>query len=195
MSLITARGFALEQIEREVHIILYEQLNEEIDTQEQIWYENDEDFSAKVGSDLGKTFLEHIPDENFYSGHRPSLLGAGKEKFPNICVMCYSGIPTDEIDQMQNWSVDIDLELMIKSEEGEADANRKIHRTAEAVNQVMFRNESLNGYSIGYTGDPDIIITNIFQQSEELTHGDKWWWMGARIGYNIIRNSKLPLGA
>ena len=194
-SLLTARGFGLEQIEREVHIILHDQLNDELETQEAIWYDADEEFSETIGSKVGKTYLEPIPLENFYSGHRPSLLGGGPENFPNVCVMCYSGIPTDDIDQMQNFLIDIDIEIMIKSELNEEDANRKIHRTLEAVNQVMFRNESINGFSIGYTSDPDVIITNIFYQNEEVSHGKEWWWMGARIGYNIIRHSKLPLGA
>lgn len=193
--LITARGFGLEIIEREVHVILFDQLNDELDVQEELWYQEDEEFGEKVGIDLGKTFLEHVPPENFYSGHRPSLLKGGAENFPNVCVMCYAAVPIDDIDQTQNWLVDIDIEVMVKSEIGEADANRKIHRTVEAINQVMFRNDSINGYSIGYTGDPDVIITNIFYQNEEVSHGKEWWWMGARIGYNIIRHSKLPLGA
>jgi hypothetical protein len=195
--LITARGFGLEEIERQVHIILYEQLNDELDVQEEIWYEDDEEFAATVGSDLGKTFLEHIEPHNFYSGHRPSLLQGKQDKFPNVAVMCYTAKneERDRIDQMQNWSVNIDIEVMVKSEENEEEVNRRMHRTLEAINQVMFRNERLNGYSIGFISDPEVEMTNIFIQSEEVSHGENWYWSAAIMRYNIIRNSKFPLGA
>lgn len=196
-NLITARGFGLEEIERQVHIILYEQLNDQLDIQEQLWYEEDEDFASRIGSDLGKTFLEHIEPENFYSGHRPSLLKGNQDKFPNIAVMCYMAQSEDEdrVDQMQNWSVGIDIEVMVKSEDSEEEVNRRMHRTLEAINQVMFANEDLNGYSIGFNSDPDVEMTNIFIQSEEVSHGENWYWCAAIMRYNITRRSKLPSGA
>lgn len=191
----TQRGFGLEYIERQVKIILFQQLNAELDAQEELWYELDKEYVQITGNELGKTTLEHIPDENFYSGHRPSLLTSGPEGFPNIAVMCYTGVPIYETDQTQSWVVDIDIEIMVRSFEGEEEVNRRIKRTVEAVNQVMMRNDSLNGCSLGFNGDPDVLIVDTYKQNSELSHGEDWWWTAARIGYNINRHSKLPLGA
>lgn len=196
--MLTQRGFGLEIIERQVHKILFDQLNDEIDVQEELWYEEDEEYQMLTETEIGRVTLEHIEPKNFYAGHRPSLLKATYDNFPNICVMCYSAgmdEQTEFIDQMQNWTIDIVLELMVRSDDSEEELNRRTHRTIEAVNQVMMRNESLNKYSIGYNFDPEVAISNTFLQSEQTTHGEDWWWAAARMVYNINRHSILPTGA
>lgn len=191
---MTERGIGLELIQVEATKILFSELNDELDLQQEKWADRDEEWNLLTGQDPSFVELEHIEDRNFHPGHRPSLiLKLPKEHYPNISVMAYSGKPTGDIlDQASNFNIMLDIEAMCKSDTSEAEVDRRTHRTTEAIHQVLVRNENINGYSLGWDNDPVIQLTDIFIRSEEASHGPDWYWQAVRVRYNLTRHARIP---
>lgn len=194
---LTERGIGLELIQREVSKILYNELNDEIDAQATLWAQRDLDWNALTGQEPSVIELEHVDDLDFYLGHRPSLVKPEYpiERFPNVSVMSYTGRPltalTEVIDQATNFQVTVDIETFVKAQTAyECDARN--HRTAEAVHQIMTRNNKLNGLSLGWQNDPIVQNTDIMERQENISYGEDWFWQGTRIRYNLSRHTKLP---
>jgi hypothetical protein len=191
---MTERGIGLELIQRETCLILFQELNNEIEAQQALWVERDKEWNKLTGLDIKSTQLEHIKPENFHPGHRPSLIEKlPKPNYPNISVMAYAGRPTNiAIDQASNFSTRVDIELMVKSERSEGEVDRRAHRTTEAIHQVLARNENLNGLSLGWENDPIVQITDIFSRRESQGAGKTWYWQASRITYSLTRRTHLP---
>ncbi len=190
-------GVGLELIERQAAVILFENLNAEIDRIQPLWDDRDKEWQRLTGNGPDQVNVEHIEEQNFYYGHRPSLIEAPpKENYPNISVMCHRGNPpgADKIDQGQDFKVELDIEIMVKADDQEAEAvvNRRCKRTIEAVNQVLTRNSRLNGLSLGFDDDPIVIQTDVFKRAEESGAGPDWYWQASRIRYTLTRHSNLP---
>lgn len=194
MSARTERGIGLELIQREITLVLYENLNDELDLQQEKWEERDNEWAQITGLEPAYVLLEHVEAQNYHQGHRPSLIlnDTPRESYPNVSVMAYQARPTEDIiDQGTNYNFIIDVETMVKSETSEAEVDSRIHRTCEAITQVLSRNESLNGKSYGWDEDPIVQLTDIFTRDELVSHGEKWFWQGAKIRYNMTRHSVL----
>jgi hypothetical protein len=188
----TEEGIGLELIELEAGKILFDELNDEIDTQQEKWNARDEDWNTHTGQNPGYIVVEYIEPENYNKGHRPSLIEAPKENYPNLSVMAYQARPVAlPIDQASSFNVFLDIELMVKGET-EYEVNARIHRTTEAVHQVLTRNEKLNGTSQGWENDPTIQITDCFKRRSETSSGEEWFWQASRLRYQLIKHSKLP---
>ena len=191
---MTERGIGLELIQRKVCLILFEELNDEFTLQEQLWEDRDKEWNQITGQDLGVTNLEKVKPEHFYPGHRPSLIEKlPKPNYPNVSVMAYQGRPpASVIDQTTNFNVNVDIELMVKSEKSESEVDRRSHRSVEEIHQVMVRNESLGGFSMGWENDPIVQLTDIFSRREDKGAGKVWYWQANRIRYSLLRRSNLP---
>lgn len=192
---LTETGFGLEIIEREAIKILYEELNDELIAVQDEWEDRDIEINQLTGEDPITVELELIEESNFYYGHRPSLLEAPVDNYPNICAISDSSDASEtELDQFNNYEVSLAIEIMCKSLYNESEVNRRTSRTAEAVNRVLMRNNTLNGECEGFDFDPSLVLTNVFIRSDH-PQGDKdWYWMGARIDYLITRHAQLPEG-
>lgn len=192
---MTEQGFGLELIERQACLILYNEVNDEIQVQQDLWDDRDTEFSDVTGLEPSQITLELIEPENFYYGHKPSLINAAPDKYPNVSLMAYEGSPppADKIDQGNDWRIILDVETMCKSDFNESEVNRRTHRTVEAVNQVLIRNEDLNGLSLGFDDDPTVQITDVFKAETSLSEHKDWFWQAARIRYNLTRHARLPI--
>lgn len=187
-------GTGLELIQLEVGKILYENINEIIDYYQELWQERDADWQSLTGQSNSGIVVEHIPETNIYLGHRPSLIleSQPKEAYPNLAVMAYESRTSDQIiDQASNSIVNVDIEIMVKSETSEVEADRRVHRTLEAVHQVLVRNHTLNGKTLGWDNDPTVSIGDIFIRREELSYGDEWYWQGGSMRYIVNRSTNL----
>jgi len=187
-------GTGLELVQLEVGKILYEELNTEIDQFQSLWQQRDAEWQSLVGLGDADVVVEYIEDQNFHLGHRPSLIlnDTPREAYPNISVMAYQGRPTDNIiDQASNFNIAIDIEVMTKSESSELEVDRRTHRTVEAVQQVLSRNSSLGGKSLGWDNAPIIQLTDIFARQENVSTGEQWFWQGSRIRYTLDKNTML----
>lgn len=192
---LTETGFGVEIIEREAIKILYEELNDEIIKVQDEWEDRDIEINQLTGEDPITVELELIEEENFYYGHRPSLVEAPVDRYPNVCSIAESSDPSEnELDQYNNYQVSLAIEIMCKSLYNESEVNRRTVRTAEAVNRVLMRNDTLNGQCEGFDFDPSLVLTNVFIRADH-PQGDKdWFWRAARIDYSITRHADLPEG-
>lgn len=191
---MTEPGIGLELIQLETLKILINNLNDEIENQETLWGDRDKELNQLTGVQPIRTKLESVKEENFHSGHRPSLvLSPPKPSYPNISVMAYRANPLGEqIDQADNFTVTIDIEGMVKSNDNEVEVDRRCHRMVEAVHQVLIRHEDLGGTSFGWQNEPVVQITDIFTRREEKGHGKDWYWQAFRLRWQISRNNYLP---
>jgi hypothetical protein len=189
----TERGSGLELVQLKAGTIFYNNIEDELTAQEELWLDRDNEWRSLTGQGFGETRLERFSDENIHLGHRPSLILARPQKdYPNISFMAYMARPASSvIDQASNFSITLDIEIMVKGEY-EVEVDRRLHRTCEAVHQVFVKNESLDGVSLGWDNDPVINLTDIFRRDEDVSHGKAWYWQAARIRYLLTRHNRLP---
>lgn len=186
-------GIGLELIERQITLELFNNLNNEIEAQQTKWTNRDEEWNQLTAQEPSEVRLELVEPWNFHKGHRPSLIeNPPRENYPNVSTMLYQGRPTqDIIDQASNFEVVADIELMVKGDY-EMETNSRIHRTVEAVHQVLVRSENLSCISYGWNNDPLIQITDVFKRREDTSYGRDWYWQAARLRYMTIRHNRLP---
>lgn len=192
---IAERGIGLELFQYRVAEILLEQINPELERQEALWVDRDKTWNTVTGQEPRSVTLELFEPENIFRGHRPSLIEQPpREKFPNISVMAYVSRPTtvtNVLDQASNNNITVDIEAAIKGD-SEAETDARMHRTTEAIYEVMTRNESLSGMSGGWLEEPMTQITDIYKRKEAGSYGDFWFFQMARLRYISSRHSQLP---
>lgn len=194
MTKLVESGFGNELIETEAIKILYNELNPELLAVQARWEDRDVEINNIIGVDPIVVEQELIVEGNYYYGHTPSLIEAPIEKYPNVCAIADNADQAEgEIDQMNNYSLGLAIEIMCKSLYNESEVNRRTNRTVEAVHNVMMRNQTLNGLIEGFESDPSAILTDVFTRSDHPQGNDqKWYWRAARIDYQITRHAVIP---
>lgn len=186
-------GIGLELVQRQITLVLYNELNSAIDDQQTLWQSRDQSWNELTGNDPDYVELEYVEPDHFYPGHKPSLIeNPTPENYPNISVMCYQGRPSPEVfDQASNFIITCDIESMVKGA-SEAETDARTHRTTEAIHNVMVKNNRLDGLISGWDNDPIVQITDIFKKKEENSYGEYWFWQAVRIRYTTTKHNKLP---
>lgn len=194
-TLITTPLVGLEQIQREAFIVLFEGLNGTIAEIESAMHESDEAIATLTEQPYAETLIERIANENFYEGHIPSLIKAPVDRYPNCAVMAVRATPgagSDQLDQLTAYRDQIFVEIMAKSAMSEVEVNRRVRRTAEAVNVCMMRNQTLNGIVHGFDSAPIVNISDVFTRKERTSYGPHWYWQGARLEYAVRKEAVHP---
>lgn len=176
----------MEHIQRVALYVFVQELNPALIRVEQIWEQSDMDLAALRGVDYVPTELELVLAENFYDGHRPSLIGAPIEKYPNVAVMVSRSTVSPEAgqyDHQECYRIPLLVEVMVKAsdEEGEEVCNRRAQRMVEAAHAVLMANPTLGGMVSGFDTAPTGSTTQLFARKERAHHGPKWMWQGGRI--------------
>jgi hypothetical protein len=186
----------MERCARQVLLVLSAELNAELDAQAAAWASLDQELATARGLDYVPADLEHVLPGNFVPGHRPSLLEASVDNYPNVSVMGYRKRPGGGDQDMDlYWGVNatVAVELMVKagpyskddvSGAGEELVNRRVQRTAEAALNVLARHPNLDGIVEQITSPPVAGITDVFVRTE-LGSDNKWFWQAARIELSI----------
>lgn len=211
MSQIIDKGLGLERIQREAFLVLFKNLNKEQIQLDQAWATLDAQLSTETGREFDSIILETVENFNFHMGHRPSLIEAPIQRYPNISVMAYQSRPEGiaQIDQMASVSNRLFVECMVKSPsyesnleevtEGQIEAERvvnsRIQRMTDAVNNVIQSNRTLNGTIAEITQNPSVLISDVFTRRENTSYGQNWLWQGSRLEYEISKLSHLDESA
>lgn len=207
MSEIIDKGLGLERLQREAFLALFKQVNNEQAQLNQAWAELDTLLAQETEREFDPIVLEPVEVFNFHMGHRPSLVEAPIQRYPNISVMAYQSRPegAGQIDQMANISNRLFIECMVKSPqyedsleevsegqiESERVVNARIQRLTDAVNNVIQSNRTLNGTVSGIGQHPSVLISDVFVRGEHTSYGQKWLWQGSRLEYEISKLSHL----
>lgn len=185
----------LELIQRAALVHLFTNLNDAVRAREEYAHESDEALAQFMGVPYEPTEIEQISNENFYEGHRPSLIKAPIDNYPNVSVWTVRAVPHPESalsDHTNIWNVLLFVEVMCKSERDEGEVNRRIIRTTEALNAVMQSDPSLGGTVTGFTTDVTPSLSDVFIRKRDTSYGDPWFWQGARLEYVVRKDAVLP---
>ena len=204
--MITDKGTGLERIQREAFLVLFNNLNAEIDLLESAWATLDEELATATGFDNPVISLESVENINFHLGHRPSLIEAPITRYPNVSVMAYQATPAapDNLDHYNLYTDRLFVEVMVKSERYQVTAdnlddqiaaerivNARIQRTTDAVNNVITSNGTLNGTVTDIGKTPSVVISDVFVRSEKTSYGNPWLWQGSRLEYDVSKVARL----
>jgi hypothetical protein len=159
-----------------------------------------------IGSPELPIRCEPVPDEQFYSGHRPSLIEAPIAYYPNCSVFAYTATPQNTTDDSITWyNLALSVEIMVKTEgddtatgagdlftpinlQAQEIVNIRCNRMTQAVHNVMLRNGTLDGMVFDSFADlPNVIVGTIFTRREEKGRGPIWFWQGASLRYQIAK--------
>lgn len=196
-TLLRSPTIGLESIQRECLIVLLQTLNDELPHQDEIWAPLDEELANLRGLDYEPVVLEEVAPQNFYPGHRPSLIEAPVDGYPNVSVHADHAAQaedSDQYDQTETWRDRIFVELMVKSETGEEEVNARVQRMADAVNVCMLSNPTLRGIVNQMEGLQEIQIGTVFPRNAETSYGKEWFWQGARLEYAVKKEAAHPSG-
>lgn len=197
--LVSTPLIGLEQIERAAFTLLVEKLNDALAEMESFMAQSDEDVATLLGRPHTATVLEPIELDNFHEGHRPSLIDAPVDAYPNISVMAVRAVPSPDdaaFDQLSSYRDVLFIEMMARAnpDEGEVVVNRRIKRMAEAVNGVLMGDQSLKGVVTGFESAPTLNISDVFTRKERTSYGQHWYWQGGRLEYTVRKEASTPPG-
>jgi len=186
----------LEAAQREALIVLFDGLNEKIDEMEATWETEDEALMDALNRGNPNFTIEKIDESNFYPGTIPSLINASIDKYPNVCIICYRGIPKRSFDDTaENYTDTLAVEIMVKSGpfDGEnlsdalfyeQEVNSRIQKTIDAAHLTLLDNRDLNNTIIELPA-PRVTIGDIFVRRDEQGTGAKWLWQGGSLEYDM----------
>lgn len=184
----------IEETQRSALIRLFDGVNAAITEREAMGRVSDEALANHMGVTYVPLEVELIDNLNFYEGHRPSLIKAPIDKYPNLSIWGVRATPHVESassDHTNITNVLLFIEVMCKAIE-EGDVNKRLVRTVEAVNSVMQEDPTLGGGVTGFTSDPTLNLSDVFVRREQTSYGDLWYWQGARLEYVVRKDSNLP---
>ncbi len=187
--LLTSASVGLESLAIAASTLILENLDDELDAQQIAWEQVDKDFAAARGVAYERVKLEKILPENIHKGHKPSLIEAPVERYPNVSCMAYQGgTSSDHLDQLDNYEILLFVEIMCKAMEEEASdpeelLNSRTTRTLDAIVNIFAKNPTLGGLVKPVAEEPDASIMNLFKRSEHTSSGAPFLWQGARLDY------------
>jgi hypothetical protein len=174
---------SMELVGKQGVVYLRDKLNDAIDELNDWWRAMDESM------DIVPVRAEHIERDNFYYGHRPSLIEAPVDRYPNCSVLAYNARPGAENssqDQQLVYDVTMYIELMVRSLDNEEECNARAQRTLDATHSCMLNLGAIGGLWIS-SAAPVVTITDVFVRPEVKGHGPRWLWQGVRMDYTLQR--------
>lgn len=197
MTLITEPILGLEMIQRAALKIFFDQLNGALTQVSDYMGASDQDLAAHMGLPYTPLAVEPVLPENFYEGHRPSLIDAPIENYPNLSVWSARVSADAEsalMDQMTITNTSLVIEVMCKAapEEGEGVVNKRLLRTIEAVCLCVISNPTLRGLVNGNDSEPTVDVSEVFTRKERTAYGPHWYWQGSRIEFLVRKESAPP---
>jgi len=193
-----AVGTGLEAVQAAAYALLVNNLNDAIGEMEARGQAFDDDLSARVGFDVTRgvpTTLERIEEpQAFVYGHRPSLIDAPVDLYPNASVMAFASTGSaEQLDQLDGRRDVLQVEVMVKAldkhEDGTAEelCNRRIHRTADAVIMVFAGDRTLGGAVAEISEEPSVEHGNVFVRKRDTRMGARFLWQGTHIEWAVER--------
>jgi hypothetical protein len=193
-SIISLPVIGIEPIQRAAFKQLFAGLNGALAQMALFMDRSDDEIATLTGRTYEPTTLEPVEPENFYEGHRPSLINAPIGKYPNCSVMANQATPAtlDLVDQADAYRCNLFVEVMAKTTDSEETVNRRVQRMAEAVNLTMMSDQSLGGVVTAFDGPPVVVVGDVFVRKEKTSYGAEWLWQGARLEYAVRKEASRP---
>ena len=193
-TIISLPVIGIEPIQRAAFRQLFAGLNSALAQMALFMDLSDHEIATLQGQTYEPTVLEPVEPANFYEGHRPSLINAPIDKYPNCSVMANQATPApaDFIDQADAYRCNLFVEVMAKTIDSEEVVNRRVQRMAEAVNITMMVDQSLGGVVTSFDSPPVVVVGDVFVRKEKTSYGAEWLWQGARLEYAVRKEAARP---
>jgi len=188
---------SMELVQRQALMVLFDGLNSMISSMNATWASEDDALMAHLGRGNATWTVEQIANENFYPGTIPSLINAPIEKYPNVCVVCYTADPKLSSDDTgENYTHVMAVEIMVKSGTFDSNApltdglfheqevNSRIHKTLDAAHLTLLTNRHLNN-TIPELPAPRVTVGDLFVRREQQGQGNRWYWQGGSLIYDL----------
>lgn len=189
-------GLGLEDMAVATFITLFQSLNANLAAIEAERAPRDEFLAELRGIDYEPVTLEQIEDEHFYLGHVPSLIldETPITNYPACAVMAYQASPESfdaQEDQLSAFRDRLYVEVMVKASpiEGEEVCDRRVWRTADAVNRTITADQTLGGSTFGIGGAATAIISEVMTRPVSDSDDTDYFWQAARIEYGVTKFS------
>lgn len=189
------RGTGLEELGKSFLIALHASLNDHIDAIDAERAASDQELAAALNRAYAAIATEHVADDDFHLGHRPSLLQAGPTRFPNVAVLAYSSDndSMEHADQLDATVARVWIEIMVKYgptstssvDEGEPIVNARIQRTVDAALRAFSDDRYLGGIVEEPRYAPKVEIRPVEKSGVDVN--ERWLSQGARIEYTFNR--------
>lgn len=194
-TLLIGKGFEAERIATEALTLLVNNVNAELTTLNTGLITHDKTVAALLKKPYIPVAPEPFKPQNCYLGHKPSLIEAPIENFPNLSVIIERVIPSeesDQFDQMHMYQDTMGVEVMVKSEKDEDIVTKRMLRSIEAINNVLMENRTLNGAVLEIKDTPEVIITDCFIRRKNVGGvGPDFFWQAGRIEYHVDKPAKF----
>jgi hypothetical protein len=186
----------MEQIQRQAFFTLFDTLNSAIDVVAAEMEDSDIEFAQRTGATYEPIVVSHIESGNFYEGHRPSLIDAPLDKYPNCSIWALSAAAAEEsqlFDHSQVFNTVLSVEVMVKASptEGEGIVNKRTLRTIEAVHYAFMADPTLGGIVSAIGDEPSVDLSEVFTRKERSAYGAEWFWQAGRLQYVISKTSNI----
>jgi hypothetical protein len=192
----------LEEIASEAFVVLHGALNAELAQIESESVAHDQRMDDIRGRQFQPVTLEPVDRNNFHLGHQPSLIDDDTplESYPAVSVMCYRAQPSASsatFDHGTGYRNTLYVETLVKAGPEDPEepyrtaevCDKRIWRTIEAINNVLMRNQDLNG-TIVCLEEPMAIISEVFERPEsDINTEISWLWQAGRVEYGITKFS------
>ncbi len=197
MAVLFGKEIGTERIAYEALMLLANNLNAAVDVEDAKWTALDQALATKLTIESVPCVSNNVEAKNFFLGHRPSLIEASVEGYPNVSVMADQAMPSaDQGDQYEGWQIRLWIEAMVidgpydplfegYERKGEDLCNRKAQRMIEAVHNVIVSNRTLNGVVEEISDPPRAFLSNCFVRSDETSHGSDYFWQMVRLEYVV----------
>lgn len=206
-ALVANRGqlemlIGFEPTSRAARLVLYENLDAEIDRQQARWLEADLELQ-RLGLDpgVGQVEVDRVPAANLFEGPHKSLLESPVERFPNVSVAAYMTVPSaEQFDQFDTNDLTLFVESMaIAGPVGEGQevvyetiVHRRIQRMTEAVAAVIRQSGTLLGTVNPIQMPPRGGVGNAsWLRPKEKGAGPRYIWQGSRLQYTLQRHAAI----
>jgi len=188
---------SMELVQRQALVVLFDGLNNMISSMNSTWATEDDALMTALGRGNASWTVEPIANENFYPGTIPSLINAPIEKYPNVCVVCYTADPKYSSDDTgENYTHVMAVEIMVKSGTFDSNApltdgiffeqevNSRIHKTLDAAHLTLLANRNLSN-TIPDLPAPRVTVGDLFVRREQQGQGSRWYWQGGSLIYDL----------
>lgn len=201
MTVLLGHEIGMERIAREVIVLLSDNLSAALDAEDAKWATLDQQLAAKLQVEYSSCVSNKVKASNFYPGHRPSLIEASIDKYPNVSAMAYQSVSSTDVgDQYEGSKITLFIESMVIdgpyesqttgfSPKGEDLINRKVQRMSEAIHNVMISNRTLGGIIFEISDTPLVMVTECMRRREGLGTGADYYWQMVRFEYKINKIS------
>lgn len=191
-----------EPVSRAARLVLFQDLNAEIDAQAERWDQADLALQT-MGLDpgVGQVVVEHVQPGNIFEGSHKSLLMSPKERFPNVSVAAYMVVPSaEQFDQLDQIDLTFFAESMViagpvtdgQEVTFETIVHRRAQRMTEAVAAVIRRSGNLLGAVLPIQMPPRGGVGNAsWLRKESKGAGDRYLIQGSRLQYTLQRHAAL----